>query len=154
MQRQIWHWPCLPAQQTPIAVHILIKAVSQIRCLHAQQLQEHSHLHVYQHNYPETYTAGGEVARCWEPSALFWFFSGKTSNLSQGNGHFSSLMCCLALFFDSCALQFDDSTCSPLHMLNNGRREHKEMSNRDIRHDTSKPMQRRSNISSRNIYCN
>lgn len=37
------------AQCTEIKVHVLIKKIFQIRCLHAHQLQEYSHVHLHEH---------------------------------------------------------------------------------------------------------
>lgn len=81
-------------------------------CLHAQHLQEYSHLDVNQHilKKTETYTTSGRTIMtsnimtswCRQPGALFWFFSGKKI-LSHPRewALFFSLPCCLALFFIS-----------------------------------------------------
>lgn len=63
-------WLCLHARHTVIKVHILIKSTFQIRCLHTQQLQQHTHLHVNERivNKPDTGrtlpVVKAPVARC------------------------------------------------------------------------------------------
>lgn len=52
----------LPAQHNPISVHILIKTMFQIRCLHAQQVEECIRLHSqHSENKPQTCTTSGNL---------------------------------------------------------------------------------------------
>lgn len=97
------------AQHTTI-YYILIRTVFQIRCLHAQQLQEYCYLHVNQHILISQRRTRLEVKASCDPSCLDLFR--QNSRPIQSN-ECASLSRSLALFLARSASQVDGHTCCP-----------------------------------------